>query len=171
MKYMFHMVRLKFDLILYFVVFFPINHTHSGQYWPQGGMQKLLVKLWVNSLWPSDAIWQNESASTLAQDFNMLTYWPLWDVASFKSVISEHVLQVSFMSTSCESAHRWMPHNTSDDKLTLAKVMDWCCQGTSYHPTHVADLSPYVITSHNELTYRSLVSHYCIIELGQHWFR
>ena len=32
------------------------------------------------------------------------------------NVISEHMLRINFMSTSCEIALMWMPHNTIDDK-------------------------------------------------------
>ena len=34
----------------------------------------------------------------------------------FKSVISEYMLRIKFMSTFCEIAFRWMPRNTFDNK-------------------------------------------------------
>ena len=43
--------------------------------------------------------------------------WPLG--RKFKSVISEHMLQIKFMGTSCEIALRWMPQITFDDKSRL----------------------------------------------------
>ena len=46
--------------------------------------------------------------------------------SNFKSVISEHMLQIKFMSTSCEIAMMWMPRNTSDDMSTLVQVMKQC---------------------------------------------
>ena len=39
--------------------------------------------------------------------------------SNFQSVISEHILWIKFMSSSCEIALRCMPQNTFDDKSTL----------------------------------------------------
>ena len=36
------------------------------------------------------------------------------------------------MATCCEIALRWMPHNHTNDKSTLVKVMAWCRQATSH---------------------------------------
>ena len=46
----------------------------------------------------------------------------IWQVAhgrcgsNFKSVIYEHMLWITFMTPSCETALRWMPHYTFNDK-------------------------------------------------------
>ena len=50
--------------------------------------------------------------------------------SDFKSVFSEHMLQIKFMSI-CEIALRWMPQNSFDDKSILVQVMAWGYQGTS----------------------------------------
>ena len=42
---------------------------------------------------------------------------------NFQSVVSEHMFQMKFMSTSCEIADRSMPQNTFDEKSTLVQVM------------------------------------------------
>ena len=53
--------------------------------------------------------------------------------SNFKSAISEHMLQIKFMSTSCEIALRWIPQNTFDvDKSSLVQLMAWCRQATSH---------------------------------------
>ena len=53
--------------------------------------------------------------------------------SNFKRVIFKHMLRIKFMSTSCEIAHRWLPHNTFDDKSTLVRVMAWCHQAMSHY--------------------------------------
>ena len=45
----------------------------------------------------------------------------------FKSV-SEQMLWIKFVDTSCEIAIRRTPQNTFHDKLTLVRVMVWCRQ-------------------------------------------
>ena len=49
----------------------------------------------------------------------------LFDYSSswFSLLISEHLLQITFMSTSCEIAPRWMPQNTCGDKSTFVQLM------------------------------------------------
>ena len=49
-------------------------------------------------------------------------------VSNFKSVISEPMLRIKFMRTSCDIAFRLMPQNIFDDKSTLVQVMAWCHQ-------------------------------------------
>ena len=44
------------------------------------------------------------------------------------SVISEHMLWVKFVSTSCEIPFKWIPHNTFDVNSRLVQVMAWCRQ-------------------------------------------
>ena len=46
--------------------------------------------------------------------------------SNLKSVISKHMLQIKFMSNSCEIALYQMPQNTFDDKPTLVQVMACC---------------------------------------------
>ena len=44
-----------------------------------------------------------------------LTRWPLWRCGSnFKRLISEHMLWIKFMSTSCVITLMWIPQNTFD---------------------------------------------------------
>ena len=38
---------------------------------------------------------------------------------NFKSVISEHILSIKFMSPSSETALRWMQQNSIDNKSSL----------------------------------------------------
>ena len=51
-------------------------------------------------------------------------------------------------------ALRWMPWDLINGKLTLAQVMDWCCQVTSYYISQSWPRSMLQMTSigHNELT-------------------
>ena len=51
----------------------------------------------------------------------------------FKSAILKYVLQMKFMSTSCEITLRWMPQNMFNEKSTLVQVMAWCCQAPSHY--------------------------------------
>ena len=51
----------------------------------------------------------------------------------FKSVISKHMLWITFTSSSCEIALRWMPENAFYVKSTVAQVMAWCHQATSHY--------------------------------------
>ena len=55
------------------------------------------------------------------------------------------MLQAKFMSTSCETALRWMPQNTFNDQSTLVQVMAWCCQATSHYLSQCwsRSMSPY----------------------------
>ena len=48
--------------------------------------------------------------------------------STFVNVISEHMLWINFMSTSCAIALMWMPQNIFDCKSTLVQVMAWCHQ-------------------------------------------
>ena len=64
----------------------------------------------------------------------LLSHLLLVDVmVILKSIISEHIFRIKFMSTFCEIAHRWMPQKTFDDKSTLVQVMAWCLQAPSHH--------------------------------------
>ena len=50
------------------------------------------------------------------------------------SVISEHMLQIKFMSTSCEISPRWMPQDFTDDDIsTMVQVMAWCHGAPSHY--------------------------------------
>ena len=64
----------------------------------------------------------------------ILTHWPLRDVVAlnFKSVISECMLRIKLMSTSCKNIW-WMPQETFDNKSKLVQVMAWCHQATSHY--------------------------------------
>ena len=52
---------------------------------------------------------------------------------NFNSVISEQMLWIKFMSTSCETALRWMPQNIFDEKFRLIQVMAWCHKATDHY--------------------------------------
>ena len=54
-------------------------------------------------------------------------------VSNFKSVIFERVSRIKFMNTCTKVARRCMPENTLNDKLTLVRVVGWCCQTTSHY--------------------------------------
>ena len=68
--------------------------------------------------------------------------------SNFTSGISEHILHIKFMSTSCQTAVGWMSQNTFDDKSTLVQVMTWCHQAASYYLTQCSprSMSPYSVT-------------------------
>ena len=67
---------------------------------------------------------------------------------NFECVISEHMLQIKFMSTYCEIHISWMPETAFDDEPTLVKVMAWCHQATSHYLSQCwpRSMSPYSIT-------------------------
>ena len=44
-----------------------------------------------------------------------------------------NMINMLFMSPSCETALRWMPQNTSHDESTSVQVMAWCHQATSHY--------------------------------------
>ena len=44
-----------------------------------------------------------------------------------KLVISNPILRINILSTSCEITLRWMPQDLTDDLSTLVQVMAWCC--------------------------------------------
>ena len=64
---------------------------------------------------------------------------------NFESVISEHMLRINFMSTSCEIALWQMQRNNLS---TLIQVMAWCHQTTSHCLSQrwPRSISPYGIT-------------------------
>ena len=66
----------------------------------------------------------------------------------FKSVISEHMLRMNFVRTSCEIALRIMPQITFDTKLVLVQVMAWCGQATNHYLSQCwsISVSPYSVT-------------------------
>ena len=77
---------------------------------------------------------------------------------NLKSVISEHMLQIKFMSsTSVEIALRWMPQNTFDDKSTLVQVIAWWHQSTGLYMSQCWPryMSPYGATRSNKLRQKS----------------
>ena len=57
------------------------------------------------------------------RDFNSLT--PGRCGSNFKSAISQHMLQIKCMSTSCKINLKGMPHNILDGKSTMVKVKAW----------------------------------------------
>ena len=60
--------------------------------------------------------WNKETKSVRKETNNkhlqFLTHWPLRDVKEILK-ISNHMIQIKFLHTSCEMALRWMPQNTS----------------------------------------------------------
>ena len=63
--------------------------------------------------------------------------------------MSEHLLWIKLMSTSCEAALGWMPQNIFDEKSTLVQVMAGCRQATSYYLSQCLrrSVSPHGVTS------------------------
>ena len=53
--------------------------------------------------------------------------------SNFKSVIFKHMFRLNFMSSSCETALRWMPKHLANEKSTSHQVMAWCRQATSHY--------------------------------------
>ena len=54
-------------------------------------------------------------------------------ISNFENIISDHTLQINFMSISCEIALRWIPANLTNGKSTLVQVIAWCRQATSHY--------------------------------------
>ena len=65
--------------------------------------------------------------------------------SNFKSVISQHMLWIKFMST-CEVVLRWIPQNTFDDKSTLGQEMARWHQTASHY---LSQCWPYSISPYN----------------------
>ena len=67
---------------------------------------------------------------------------------NFTITIIEHMLRITFMSTSCEIGLMWVPQNTLDDKSALGHVMAWCCQAPSHYLSQSwpRSVSPYGLT-------------------------
>ena len=80
---------------------------------------------WVNSLGPSDAIWQHKSGSTLAQVMVccQMALAPGKFEWYFKYVIFKQILVIDGWGISCEIALIWMPLDFTDDQSTLVQVM------------------------------------------------
>ena len=68
--------------------------------------------------------------------------------SDFKSIIFKQMLQIKFMSNSCEIAPWWIPKNLFDDKSTLIYGMDWCRQATSHYRSQCwpRSMSPFGVT-------------------------
>ena len=65
-----------------------------------------------------------------------------------KSVISELMLWIKFIITSCEIALSWIAENTSDVKSTLVQIMAWCHQASNHYLSQCwpRSVSPYGVT-------------------------
>ena len=87
-------------------------------------------------------------------------------------VISKHMLQIKFMSTSCGTALRIIAQSTFD-KTTLVQVMAWCHQAPSHYLSQCwpRSMSPYGALGYNELPHCGLVMSYDDRDQGQHWLR
>ena len=89
-----------------------------------------------NNLCPTDV---EESWKMQTHSCHFLTWFTLatgWCGNNLTSVISGHMmLQIKFMSPSCEIALRWTAQQTFDDKSTLVQVMAWCRQATTHYLT------------------------------------
>ena len=77
----------------------------------------------------------------------------------FKSIISENMLGIKFMRTSCEIALWWMPQNTFDGKSTLVQIMAWCRQATSHYLSQCQSrsMSPYGITKPKSVKWNIII--------------
>ena len=66
---------------------------------------------------------------------------------NFKSVTSEYLLLMKFLSTCCEIALMWIPQNIVDES-TLVQVMVWCRQATSHYLNQcwLRSPTPYAVT-------------------------
>ena len=67
--------------------------------------------------------------------------------SNFRSLISEHMLRIKFMST-CKTALRRRPEKTCGDMLTSVQVMACCRAATSYYmiQCYPRSISPYDVT-------------------------
>ena len=88
--------------------------------------------------------------------FNPLT--PRKCDSNVKSFISEHMLQIKFMSTTCEIALRWIPQNTVWPPLIISQ--HWCRswfsairqQATTWANVNLDVCNHIASLEHNELT-------------------
>ena len=55
--------------------------------------------------------------------------------SKFKCVIFQHILEIKFMTTTCETTLRLMSRNTFDDMSGLMQLMVGCRQAASYYPS------------------------------------
>ena len=69
----------------------------------------------------------------LSPIYRCLTRWTLICCSNFKSLISEHILLINFMSSSYKISPGWIPQNTIEKESTLVQVMAWCHQVTNHY--------------------------------------
>ena len=81
----------------------------------------------------------------------------------FKSVISEHKLQIKLMSISCKIALRWMPQNTFDGKSTL--VTQWLKAVRQ----HAINVDPDSSLGHNVLKHTG--TNNILVCVFMHWWQ
>ena len=76
-------------------------------------------------------IWTNGGYFTNAyMHHSASTHWVPWRCSS-NFMVFKITIHGSSLSTQCEIALRWMPHNLNNGKSTMAQVMAWCCQAAS----------------------------------------
>ena len=122
----------------YFELNFTVNKTSSGvMLQPNKAVSGSEISLSLTASNPHRLnSWPGESApetskrvlvtDKLLQDQGLifvrtkLTHWPQGNVAIIlKTIISENMLWIKIISTSCEIALWWMPSNTIDDRSSL----------------------------------------------------
>ena len=96
----------------------PTQHFCNGTGAFQGSMQITITKL------PSGIQWRCYMFNSLALG---------WCGCHFKSVISENLLWIKFMNTSCKVDPSWMSQNTFHDESILVQVMTWCLTAPSHY--------------------------------------
>ena len=88
---------------------------------------------------------------------------------NFKGIIFKLIILKSIQGTRYEIVLIWMPHNLSNEKSTLVRVMAWCRQGTSHYLSQCWDksMSPYGVFGPEWVNgYQTLVNYPCVAFRG-----
>ena len=115
-------------------------------------------------------IWVFDQISVTHHSSIFLSNWPFGICGNnYKNVISEHMLQIKFMSTWYEIALRWMPQDTFDGNSTLLQVMAGRSQATSHYPSRYWPrfVSPYSITRPRWVNIMKILFHWGV-KNGRH---
>ena len=131
------------------------KHARNGLLWESGDIIDIFRRLvsTIGPMWHISIKWG--PANPIERGQNWVSHIRLNSLAPgrrgghFQSVISEHLIRIrKFMSTSCETALKWMSQNNFDDKSTLVQVIAWCCQATSHYLSQCwpRSISPHDVT-------------------------
>ena len=73
----------------------------------------------------------------------------------WKQVKFSLIFKIDYLSSSNETACKWIPQGSINDRLTSVQVMAWCCQKTRHYlnPFHLDPWHHMRSVDHNELTH------------------